>query len=176
VVILGGVTDPDKAAHTVTRFFGDGPVVVGPQAADLASAHVSARAALSGLRSAVGWPDAPRPVASDDLLPERVLAGDGHARRHLVDAVFVPLRNASQSKGGTLIDTLTAYFEHGQSLEATARALFVHPNTVRYRLRQAAELTGLSATNPREALTLQLALVLGRQAHRPVGDPIDDSL
>jgi sugar diacid utilization regulator len=176
VVILGGVTDPDKAAHTVSRFFGDGPVVVGPQAADLASAHVSARAALSGLRSAVGWPDAPRPVASDDLLPERVLAGDGHARRHLVDAVFVPLRNASQSKGGTLIDTLTAYFEHGQSLEATARALFVHPNTVRYRLRQAAELTGLSATHPREALTLQLALVLGRQAHRPVGDPTDDQL
>jgi DNA-binding PucR family transcriptional regulator len=37
---------------------------------------------------------------------------------------------------------------------------------VRYRLRQAAELTGLSATDPREGLTLQLALVLGRQAHR----------
>ena len=170
VVILGGVTDPDKAAHTVARFFGDGPVVVGPRADDLASAHVSARAALSGLRAAVGWPDAPRPVATDDLLPERVLAGDGHARRHLVDAVFVPLRQASQSKGGTLIDTLTAYFEHGQSLEATARALFVHPNTVRYRLRQAADRTGLSATHPREALTLQLALVLGRQAHRPVGE------
>ena len=92
VVILGGVTDADKAAHAVVRFFGDGPVVVGPRADDLASAHVSARAALSGLRAAVGWPDAPRPVASDDLLPERVLAGDGHARRHLVEAVFVPLR------------------------------------------------------------------------------------
>ena len=161
VVILGGVTDADKAAHTVVRFFGDGPVVVGPRSDDLASAHVSARAALSGLRAAVGWPDAPRPVASDDLLPERVLAGDGHARRHLVEAVFVPLSGAKD----TLIDTLTAYFQNGQSLEAAARALFVHPNTVRYRLRQAAELTGLSATDPREGLTLQLALVLGRQAH-----------
>jgi DNA-binding PucR family transcriptional regulator len=38
---------------------------------------------------------------------------------------------------------------------------------VRYRLRQVAELTGLSATHPRESLTLQLALMLGRQAHRP---------
>src|SRR4051812_4672581 len=167
VVILGGVTDPDKGAHSVARFFGDGPVVVGPRADDLATAHVSARAALSGLRAAVGWPDAPRPVASDDLLPERVLAGDGHARRHLVDAVYVPLLGAKE----TLIDTLTAYFQQGQSLEATARALFVHPNTVRYRLRQAAELTGLSATDAREALVLQLALVLGRQAHRP---PTDD--
>jgi DNA-binding PucR family transcriptional regulator len=105
-------------------------------------------------------------VGSDDLLPERVLAGDGHARRHLVDEIFVPLRQAKD----TLIDTLTAYFQHGQSLEATARALFVHPNTVRYRLRQAAELTGLSATDPREALTLQLALVLGRQARRASDD------
>jgi sugar diacid utilization regulator len=162
VMILGGVADADKAAHAMVRFFGEGPVVAGPRTDDLASAHVSARAALSGLRAAVGWPDAPRPVSSDDLLPERVLAGDGHARRHLVDEVFVPLSEAR----GTLIDTLTAYFQHGQSLEAAARALFVHPNTVRYRLRQAADLTGLSATHPREGLTLQLALVLGRQAHR----------
>ena len=71
---------------------------------------------------------------------------------------------------GTLIDTLTAYFQHGQSLEGAARALFVHPNTVRYRLRQVADLTGLAATHPREALTLQLALVLGRQAYRPSED------
>ena len=167
VVILGGATDPDKAAHTVVRFFGDGPVVSGPRTDDLASAHVSARSALAGLRAAIGWPDAPRPVASDDLLPERVLAGDGHARRHLVDAVYLPLLGAKE----TLIDTLTAYFQHGQSLEATARALFVHPNTVRYRLRQAAELTGLSATDAREALVLQLALVLGRQAHRGTDSP-----
>jgi DNA-binding PucR family transcriptional regulator len=137
-------------------------VVVGPRAEDLNGSHASARAALSGLRAASGWPDAPRPVATDDLLPERVLAGDGHARRHLVEEVFLPLRQAK----GTLIDTLTAYFQHGQSLEAAARALFVHPNTVRYRLRQASDLTGLSATDPREALTLQLALVLGRQSPR----------
>lgn len=165
VVILGGVSDTgtDKAAQAVVRFFGEGPVVVGPRADDLASAHVSARSATTGLRAAVGWPDAPRPVASDDLLPERVLAGDGHARRHLVDAVYAPLSEARE----TLVDTLTAYFQQGQSLEATARALFVHPNTVRYRLRQVAALTGLSATDPREGLTLQLALVLGRQAHRP---------
>jgi DNA-binding PucR family transcriptional regulator len=163
VVILGGVADTDtgKAAQAMARFFGPGPVVAGPRADDLASAHVSARSAIAGLRAAIGWPDAPRPVASDDLLPERVLAGDGHARRHLVESVFGPLSEAR----GTLVETLTAYFQHGASLEATARALFVHPNTVRYRLRQVAELTGLSATHPREGLTLQLALVLGRQAH-----------
>ena len=106
-------------------------------------------------------------MASDDLLPERVLAGDGHARRHLVEAVFVPLPAARKE---TLIDTLTAYFQHGQSLEATARALFVHPNTVRYRLRQAAELTGLSATDPREALDA----AAGAGAGPPGAPPPDD--
>jgi DNA-binding PucR family transcriptional regulator len=38
----------------------------------------------------------------------------------------------------------------------------VHPNTVRYRLRRAADLTGLSATDARGAWTLQVALALSR--------------
>ena len=49
---------------------------------------------------------------------------------------------------------------------ATARALFVHPNTVRYRLRQISDATGWSPTRPREAFALQLALILGRQSGR----------
>ncbi|WP_284533357.1 PucR family transcriptional regulator [Nocardioides sp. T2.26MG-1] len=162
VVLLGGVTDPREAAAAVSDLFGAGPVVVGPVAADLAQAHVSARAALSAHRAAVGWPEAPRPVRSADLLPERALAGDGHARRHLVDEVYLPLVHAR----GTLIETVAAYFQHGSSIEATGRALFVHPNTVRYRLRQVAELTGCSPGDPRDAFTLEIALVLGRQSGR----------
>ncbi len=90
-------------------------------------------------------------MRSGDLLPERALAGDGHARRHLVDEIYLPLAHAR----GTLIDTIAAYFEHGSSIEGTARVLFVHPNTVRYRLRQAAELTGFSPTDARDAFTLR---------------------
>ena len=66
----------------------------------------------------------------------------------------------------TLIETLATYFQHGASLEGAARALFVHPNTVRYRLRQVAELTGYTPTVPRHAFTLEIALVLGRQSGR----------
>ena len=121
-----------------------------------------ARAALSAHRGAWGWPDAPRRVSSGDLLPERVLAGDGHARRHLVDEVYLPL----MAVRGTLLETLGAWFEQGSSIEGTARALFVHPNTVRYRLRQVTDVTGWSPTRPRAAFTLQLALILGRQSGR----------
>ncbi|MCW2852049.1 MAG: transcriptional regulator, CdaR family [Nocardioides sp.] len=162
VVLLGGVSDSREGAEAVVELFGEGPVVVGPVADDLTRAYASARAALSAHRSATGWPQAPRPVRSSELLPERALAGDGHARRHLIEEIYLPLAAAK----GTLIETLTAYFHHGSSMEATARALFVHPNTVRYRLRQVAELSGCLPSQPRDAFTLQIALVLGRQSGR----------
>ena len=162
VVLLGGVEEDSAALAAIAELFGDGPVVSGPAAETLASAHLSARAALAGLRAAAGGPDAPRPVAATELLPERVLAGDGHARRHLVEEIYLPL-----SRGrGALVDTLAAYLDTGGSLEATGRRLFIHPNTVRYRLRQVADLTGLHPTNPRDGFTLQIALTLGRQSGR----------
>ena len=69
--------------------------------------------------------------------PERALAGDPVARRQLVDEVYAPLAAVP-----AVLDTVTTYLEQALSVEATARALFVHPNTVRYRLRRAAELAG----------------------------------
>jgi sugar diacid utilization regulator len=158
VVVLGGVDNPDKAGASVAQHFGDGPVVIGPVVPDLVHANISARAAVAGLRAAHGWPDAPRPVTSDDLLPERALSGDGHARRQLVTDVYTPLREA----GSSILDTVGAFLDQGGSIEATSRAMFIHANTVRYRLRRASEVTGLSATDPRHAYTYRLALTLGR--------------
>lgn len=158
VAILGGVGDPEKAARIVVDLFGEGPVVVGPVAADLGHAYLSAQAANAGIRAAPGWPEAPRPVLSQDLLPERILAGDEWARLEAIDSIYEPLAQAR----GTLVETLSAYFAHGAAIEPTARALFVHANTVRYRLGQVADLTGLTPSRPRDALTLQLALTLGR--------------
>lgn len=160
VVILGGVQSAEKDATVVADLFGEGTVVVGPVTADLGHAHVSARVALSSLRAAVGWPHAPRPVLAHDLLPERILAGDDAAREEAVTQIFRPLEGSR----GELVDTLVSYFANGSGIEATARALFVHANTVRYRLGQIGDLTGLTPSAPRDALVLQLALILGRQA------------
>jgi DNA-binding PucR family transcriptional regulator len=66
-------------------------------------------------------------VSAQALLPERALAGDADARKELLEHVYRPLGNA----GDVLLETVTAFLEAGGSLEATARALFVHPNTVR---------------------------------------------
>ncbi|MBS41631.1 MAG: PucR family transcriptional regulator [Nocardioides sp.] len=160
VVLLGGVDDLTRTAATVVTHAGPGAVVAGPVVPDLTSAHLSAQAALAGHRAAPGWPEAPCPVLSDDLLPERALAGDPLAQRHLVEEVHAALLSAK----GSLEETLASYLAHGGSVEGTARALYVHPNTVRYRLRQIAEATGHAPGTARGALTLQVALVLGRQA------------
>jgi DNA-binding PucR family transcriptional regulator len=149
---------PTDVLARLAAGFGPGPVVIGPVAPDLAGAHVSARDALAGLRAAPGWPGAPRPVAADDLLPERALSGDAVARMRLVEAVAAPIAAA----GGELRHTLEVYLEGGGVLESCARALFVHPNTVRYRLRRVSEITGLSPTDPRDALVLRTAVVVGR--------------
>jgi len=160
VAVLGGAINPMLAASHLSALFNEGPVVVGPAVADLSSAGSSAADALSGLRACAAWPDAPRPVAADDLWPERALAGDQHARQHLIDDVYRPL---AQARGG-LLDTTVTLLEHAGSLEGTARALFVHPNTVRYRIRRVAEVCGFSPVRPREAFVLRLALAFGRLA------------
>ncbi|MDD6791924.1 MAG: helix-turn-helix domain-containing protein, partial [Thermobifida fusca] len=66
-----------------------------------------------------------------------------------------------------LLDTLSVYLEHASSLESTARMLFVHPNTVRYRLSRVAELTGYVPTDGRGSFVLRVALTLGRLADTP---------
>jgi len=59
------------------------------------------------------------------------------------------------------------YLDLGRSLEGTARALFVHPNTVRYRLRRVADITGWDPADPREGFVLQVAITAGRLAAAP---------
>ncbi|NUS00212.1 MAG: helix-turn-helix domain-containing protein [Kribbellaceae bacterium] len=167
VVVLGGTSKPVEIVQKLTRWFGPGPIVDGPVVKDLMSAVTSARAAVAGLRAVAAWPGAPRPVYADELLPERSLSGDGHARRQLANEVYAPLTAGD----GALLDTVSAYLDSGGSIEATARALFVHANTVRYRLKRVADLTGYNPQNPRDSFTLRVALTLGRLLSPEPGNP-----
>jgi DNA-binding PucR family transcriptional regulator len=160
ILVVGGSDDPIAAAERFAGRFGPGPVIAGPLVRDLRTASVSARAALAALRAAPAWPDAPRPAGADDLLPERALDGDPDAQAVLISDVYEPLLGG----GHALLDTLTTYLEQGSSLEATARLLFVHPNTVRYRLRRVAELTDYTPSAGRDGFTLWVAVALGRLA------------
>jgi len=162
-------TDTDDAIGTASALsfmeiavqlepsFGAGHLVLGHEVPNLVDASKSAKAALAGFAVARSWRNAPRPVQADDLLPERALAGDPLARATLIHRIYRPL----QAHSTELLTTLWCYLDNGRSLEATARELFVHPNTVRYRLKRVSEVIGYDATGAREALILQAALIIG---------------
>jgi DNA-binding PucR family transcriptional regulator len=139
-------------------------VVFGPTAPALATAHLSATEAIAGMNAVAGWSGAPRPVPARELLPERALLGDATAIAALQAEVMRPLADA----GPALTETLDAYLDSGGAIEACARKLFVHPNTVRYRLKRIADFTGRDPTIPRDAYVLRVAATVGRlsrQAH-----------
>ena len=146
-----------EIATQLEPHFGPGHLVLGHEVANLVDAGKSAKAALAGFAVARSWRHAPRPVHADDLLPERALAGDPLARATLVHRIYRPL----QAHSTELLTTLWSYLDNGRSLEATARELFVHPNTVRYRLKRVSDVIGWDATGAREALILQSALIIG---------------
>ena len=97
-----------------------------------------------------------------ELLPERALLGDPSAIAALHNDVMRPLADA----GPALTETLDAYLDSGGAIEACARKLFVHPNTVRYRLKRIADFTGRDPTMPRDAYVLRVATTVGRLAYQ----------
>jgi DNA-binding PucR family transcriptional regulator len=110
------------------------------------------------MNAVAGWTGAPRPVAARELLPERALLGDATAIAALELEVMRPLADA----GPALTETLDAYLDSGGAIEACARKLFVHPNTVRYRLKRIGDFTGRDPTLPRDAYVLRVAATVGR--------------
>jgi DNA-binding PucR family transcriptional regulator len=162
-IVSGRLSPTDKILGELLEVFADGPVVIGPYAASLVAAHYSAAEAIAGMNAVAGWRGAPRPVSARELLPERALLGDLSAIAALEADVMRPLSDA----GPALTETLDAYLDSGGAIEACARKLFVHPNTVRYRLKRIADFTGRDPTLPRDAYVLRVASTvarLGRQA------------
>ncbi|MBW3069174.1 MULTISPECIES: helix-turn-helix domain-containing protein [unclassified Actinomyces] len=172
VVVLGGQAEKETgdraapspeglatAADRIASSLG-GAVVIGPVVSGVAQAGRSLRSALAGLRALPGWAEAPNPVRADDLLPERMLAGDPLAAEQIQVLVTEPLR----AMGDLYEETVATYLALGRSLEMTARTLFVHANTVRYRLGRVSKQIGWDATDARDGLVLHLAVIVGRLA------------
>ncbi|MCV7281396.1 PucR family transcriptional regulator [Mycolicibacterium flavescens] len=157
-IVSGALAPTDRFLTELLAVFADGPVVVGPTAPTLGTAHRSATEAIAGMNAVAGWTGAPRPVAARELLPERALLGDATAIAALQTEVMRPLADA----GPALTETLDAFLDSGGAIEACARKLFVHPNTVRYRLRRIADFTGRDPMLPRDAYVLRVASTVGR--------------
>lgn len=159
VAVIAGLPDGADVRETAAAFvghFGPGTVVAGPAVDGLSLAHTSAASALSAFR-ALPLVNAPgRLVTDDEVIAARILNGD--------EAACAPTIAALTGLRPDVRDTLACYLERATSIESCARLLFVHVNTVRYRLRQVEQVTGLDPAAPDDALTLRMGLMLGRKS------------
>jgi sugar diacid utilization regulator len=86
--------------------------------------------------------NADRPIVSlSELSPfEHLVASADRSTRASIAMEAAPLTDSGNSG---LMETLRVYLDSDLDVTRTAEALYVHPNTVRYRLRRIGELTGL---------------------------------
>jgi hypothetical protein len=134
--------------------------------AEPAGAGEAARLAADLLAVARAGGRAPGLYRLADLALEYQLTRPGPARDH-VAGLLAPLDDRPE-----LLATLAEFVACGLDRRRTAARLRIHPNTVLYRLRKAADLTGLDATRCADLPVLHAAL-----ACRPPGPaPADEFL
>ncbi|CAN5859015.1 hypothetical protein BH23ACT11_BH23ACT11_20240 [soil metagenome] len=77
--------------------------------------------------------------------------------------LILPLEDYDRRRGSDLLRTLSVYFDAGANATKTADRLFLHRNSLLYRLERIQELTGLDLKQPDARLALQLGLLaIGR--------------
>jgi len=100
----------------------------------------------------------PGPVDADAHLPQILLTADPEARAALRSRVLAPLADLRPSTAEKLTETLRSWLLHQGRRDAVADELFVHPQTVRYRVGQLREAYGDRLEDPRFVLEATLAL------------------
>ena len=124
---------------------------------DYAEAHRELRSLLETTRL-LGDPR-PRVVLATDLGVVRlVVSGGGDDCRRFAEDLLGPLLRYDRDTQSDLVSTLRRFLECGGQIRATARALDVHENTVRYRLTRIAEVSDVDPGDLRTLLDARFAL------------------
>jgi acylphosphatase len=154
VVAVGRTTDMRalrQALEATTCAAGISPPVSGLPLvpAALNRARVARACLAAGETGVIAFGE--RPVST-------LVAGAPKLARELARDVLADLLALPVAERDVLLCTLHAWFaEHGSARDAAER-LFVHPNTVRYRMRRVQELTGRDLGDPRGIAELYLAV------------------
>jgi purine catabolism regulator len=73
------------------------------------------------------------------------------------EKILGPLLKYDREKNASLTNTLYIYLKHFFNLQKSSSALFVHPNTIKYRLQKINELLKVDFQNPSQYSMLMLA-------------------
>ena len=90
------------------------------------------------------------------------LQGHGNVAQGLVQTL-APLMDYDTQHEADLVHTLTTFVQLGGSSVATAESLFLHRNSVTYRLQRIQDISGLDARDPELRRLLMAALLLADQ-------------
>ena len=119
-------------------------------ASDMPSKYREAKLACS----AAGKHGENQLMVYDDLSPEFILSFiPDDVKRRLSDKIFA---NCDESEKSELEETLKLYFKFDGNINRAAESIFVHRNTMYYRIRRVRELTGYDLQLPSDAFALYI--------------------
>ena len=124
------------------------------------AARTAAAEARAARRLGLAVGDCDEPAVAAELVVDEAQEAAAALLQSLLAGPLDRLRAHDERSGGALVATLTAWCAVGCDVNAAARQLHVHANTLRYRLRRAAEVSGLDLERPRHVLALQLLLAV----------------
>jgi hypothetical protein len=148
-------TMPEKLVSDLDGPWDFGMGGPGPGLEGIRKAYLEAREALE-IGMALGL-DGPI-YRFDDLLLYHFLRIEPALVERFVDQMLGEVVAYDDRRKGELIKTVDAYFSADGSVKMAGEALFAHPHTVTYRLKQIEKLTGWSLRDPEDKIRLQLAL------------------
>ena len=158
------VPDPDAPGRRrrLEAAIGDHPAALGPTV-EWAEGARSARRAIATQRLAVAGklPDRAPLIVAEDHLADLLLTADPVLAADLAAARLAPLADLADGPRARLTETLAAWLVRPGQVQAVAATLGVHPQTVRYRVRQLRDLFGERLEDPDARFELALALRVG---------------
>ena len=153
LVVLGDPEGPGVRA-ALGRALGGSGAAIGP-AVPAAQARRSYDRAVAALDVVGPEGDV---VIAEEHLAALLLGRDRQLASELVARALAPLAELPAGRRERLEETLAAWLEHDRQPTPTAAALHLHPQTVRYRVRQLRELYGDALDDPDRRFELTLAL------------------
>jgi len=159
------VPDPDAPGRRrrLDAAIDDRPAALGPtvewqDGARSARRAIAAHRLAAAGKLAAGSTAPAGLIVADDHLADLLLAADPLAAADLKAARLAPLADLPDGPRARLTETLAAWLDRPGQVQAVAAALGVHPQTVRYRVRQLRDLFGERLEDPDERFELALAL------------------
>ncbi|WP_331461154.1 helix-turn-helix domain-containing protein [Micromonospora tarapacensis] len=121
---------------------------------------------LAEVAAGLVGPD-PGPIFVDDQLTALALRGESAALSVLTARRLAPLADLRTAQRDNLLVTLHSWLRHWGSRAEVSAELFVHPQTVSYRLKRLRDLYGADLDDP--AARFELSVVLASHPGAPPG-------